>query len=47
MSTAKKTARRILFDWCAANGIVVEVTAAADLVARIEAALKTEQGERK
>ena len=30
-------AQKIFRDWCEANGIVVEVLAAADLVARIEA----------
>lgn len=39
MTQAKKTARRIFREWCAHNGIVLEPLCAADLVARIEAAL--------
>lgn len=39
MTQARKIARRIFREWCAANGIVVDPAAAADLVARIEAVL--------
>ncbi|HMI56394.1 MAG TPA: hypothetical protein VK494_09415 [Gemmatimonadaceae bacterium] len=39
MTDARKMARRILREWCAANGIVIYPMAGADLVARIEAAL--------
>jgi len=41
MTEAKKMARRVFREWCAANGIVVYPMAAADLVARIEAVLSS------
>ena len=40
MSEARKIARRIFREWCAANGIVIYPMAGTDLVARIEVALK-------
>jgi hypothetical protein len=40
MSPAKKLARKVFREWCAANGIVIYPMAGADLVARIEAALE-------
>jgi len=39
MTDAKKIARRVLREWCKANGLVIYPMAAADLVARIELAL--------
>lgn len=39
MSPAKKAARRVFREWCAANGILIYPMTAADLVNRIEAAI--------
>lgn len=39
MTDARKIAGRIFREWCAANGLAVDPLSAADLVARIEAAL--------
>jgi hypothetical protein len=43
MTPSRKAARRIFRDWCAANGLAVDPIAAADLVNRIEAALRPSQ----
>jgi hypothetical protein len=44
MTEARKIARRIFREWCAANGIVIYPMAGSDLVARIEAALTSAKG---
>jgi hypothetical protein len=40
ISPATKAARRVLREWCTANGTVLEPVSAADLVKRIAAAIE-------